>query len=296
VLLTGSGERKFCAGADVKATVQAVVENRKSDAMQFFTEEYALDLCIHQFPKPVVAIAHGINMGGGLGLTAGADLVMATETTRMAMPKIRIGFFPDVWATGWLFAKCPSGYPEFLGLTGHELVGPETVRLGLSDVCVSNKDMDNIIESLKDLSAALDEHKDTALGQIKAGLGTYHPESSPKINTDFDQWVAATFAGKAAITDIISALSRNSENSRCETVLEQLAERSPTATVLTLTLLRQNQGKPLADVFASETKACDFIISHPDYREGVRARLVDKDNAPKGQPDTFEEVALDVDI
>ena len=71
-------------------------------------------------------------MGGGLGLAAGADLVVATETTRMAMPETRIGFFPDVGATGWLFTKCPPGYPEYLALTGYELAGAECVRLGLA--------------------------------------------------------------------------------------------------------------------------------------------------------------------
>ena len=78
---------------------------------------------MHQCPKPVVVLAHGITMGGGLGLAAGADLVVATEATRMAMPETRIGFFPDVGGTGWLFTKCPPGYPEYLALTGYELVG-----------------------------------------------------------------------------------------------------------------------------------------------------------------------------
>ena len=87
-------------------------------AEQFFEEEYALDLYIHQFPKVLVVIADGITMGGGLGLTAGADVVIATERTRMAMPETGIGFFPDVGASKWLFSKCPEGYAEFLALSG----------------------------------------------------------------------------------------------------------------------------------------------------------------------------------
>ena len=101
-------------------------------ADQFFQEEYALDLAIHEFPKPVVVLADGVTMGGGLGLAAGADLVIATERTRIALPETRIGFFPDVGATGWLFTKCPPGYPEFLALTGYEIQGAECLRLGLA--------------------------------------------------------------------------------------------------------------------------------------------------------------------
>ena len=295
VLLMGAGERGFCAGADVKATVSAIKEDRKADAMQFFIEEYALDICIHRFPKPVVAIAHGITMGGGLGLTAGADLVIATETTRMAMPETRIGFIPDVGATGWLFEKCPKGYAEFLGLTGQEIEGVETVRLGLSDVCIPNQNIADAIRALKTISGMIEYQKDTAVFQIKEGLHTFCQEAPADQTTPLDKWVAGTFSGKTTIMDVISALSQSTENrDRCKSILEALAERSPTATVLTLKLLRQNEGKPLDDIFSAETKACEFIISHPDYCEGVRARLIDKDNLPKWQPDTFDKVGVNV--
>jgi enoyl-CoA hydratase/carnithine racemase len=115
VVLAGNSERAFCAGGDVKAVIRLVHEGAVEDAVQFFSDEYDLDRLIHRFPKPVVVIADGITMGGGLGLAAGADLIIATENTIMAMPETRIGFFPDVGATGWLFEKCPPGYPEFLG-------------------------------------------------------------------------------------------------------------------------------------------------------------------------------------
>src|SRR5512143_199897 len=132
VLLTGAGERAFCAGGDLKELYGEIKAGDYRRALAFFPEEYGLDLMTHRYPKPVVVLAHGITMGGGLGLAAGADLVVATESTRMAMPETRIGFFPDVGATGWLFRKCPPGYPEYLALTGYEVVGPECVRLGLA--------------------------------------------------------------------------------------------------------------------------------------------------------------------
>jgi enoyl-CoA hydratase/carnithine racemase len=112
LLFYGAGERGFCAGGDIKAMARDVREGRVDKALHFLSEEYALDLSLHRFPKPVVILADGITMGGGLGLAAGADIVVATERTRMAMPETRIGFFPDVGATGW---------PEYLGLTGYEV-------------------------------------------------------------------------------------------------------------------------------------------------------------------------------
>lgn len=111
VLLNGAGDQGFCAGGDLKALAQVVKRRDWERARQFFQEEYDLDLLIHNFPKTVVVLADGITMGGGLGLAAGADLVIATERTRMAMPETIIGFFPDVGATGWLFSKCPPGIP-----------------------------------------------------------------------------------------------------------------------------------------------------------------------------------------
>lgn len=298
VLLAGAGDRGFCAGADVKAAVNAIQEGRKADAMQFFIEEYALDLCIHRFAKPVVAMANGVTMGGGLGLTAGSDVVIATETTRMAMPETRIGFIPDVGATGWLFDKCPKGYAEYLGLTGQEIEGAETVRLGLADVCIPNKNIAEAIQALKTMANMLEPEKEKAVFQIKQGLSVFCQEVPAEKTALFDQWVADTFSGRTTIMDVIAALTQSPDHrEKCQSILEQLAERSPTATVLTLNLMRQNEGTLLDDVFSAETKACEYIISHPDYSEGVRARLIDKDNQPKWQPDTFDKVGeMKVDI
>jgi len=134
VIFSGSGAKGFCAGGDIKIMAQAVMENDIEPAMLFLKVENELDLAIHRFSKPVVVFAHGISMGGGLGLCAGADIVAASETIRMAMPETRIGFFPDVGSTGWLFQKCGRGYPEFLGLTGYEILGQECVRTGLAEL------------------------------------------------------------------------------------------------------------------------------------------------------------------
>jgi enoyl-CoA hydratase len=243
---------------------------------------------IHQSPKPVVVLAHGITMGGGLGLAAGADCVVATEATRMAMPETRIGFFPDVGGTGWLFTKCPPGYPEYLALTGYEALGAECVRLGLATHLAASARLPKIREALKNCAGELPAAKPEALAKLELALAPFTRRDIPP-NPDLDAWVAACFAGQTSLVKIMAALKQcRLDESRGEDVVRRLGERSPTALALTLQMLRANQGRPLPEVFHREALAAHFMITHPDYLEGIRARIIDKDDQPRWQPDTFE--------
>lgn len=290
VLFEGAGDRSFCAGADIKILAKAVRENRPDQAMTFYREEYELDLNVYDFPKPVVLMAKGITMGGGLGLAAGADLVIADETTRMAMPETRIGFFPDVGATGWMFAKCPEGYPEFLGLTGHELVGPECVRVGLATHFIFSGQTMAAKERIHQHAKALLPEKEKAVSKIEDFLKPLFENGNPS-EPDLDDWVSRFFAGKNAALELVDFLKQHSQpGNQFDSTLKMLEERSPTSMVLTLKLLRHNASRPIKEVFQADLAALEFILKHPDYVEGVRARLLDKDNAPKWQPARLEEV------
>jgi enoyl-CoA hydratase/carnithine racemase len=289
VLLSGAGERGFCSGGDLKFFTKAMQENVPFLVDRFLKEEYALDLCIHRFSKPVIVLADGITMGGGLGLAAGADIVLATEQTRMAMPETHIGFFPDVGATGWLFHKCPKGYPEYLTLTGYEIKGSECVRLGLATNLVYSDRVPEITALLEHYSGMLSFQKEEAVAQLISLLSPFLDEDIPS-RPDMDEWVAEHFAGKTSLREILSSLSHCSmEIKVCENVFRTLAECSPTSLALTFALLRHNEGKPLEQVFASDLKAARFMIRHPDCYEGVRARIIDKDNKPRWKPGRIEE-------
>ena len=290
VLISGAGDRGFCAGGDLKELTRAVQAGAVHLADQFFQDEYALDLMIHQCPKPVVVLAHGITMGGGLGLAAGADLVVATEVTRMAMPETRIGFFPDVGGTGWLFTKCPPGYPEYLTLTGYELLGAECVRLGLATHLVEAARLPELRQALKNCAGELPADKPGAVAHLEQVVASFaRRDIAP--NPDLDAWVAARFAGKRSLGEIMAALKQCSlELRRCEDVWRRLGERSPTALAVTLQLLRANEGRPLPEVFHREALAAHFMITHPDYLEGIRARIIDKDDQPRWQPHTIEKL------
>jgi enoyl-CoA hydratase len=290
LVLDGAGDRGFCAGGDLKELAQAVRQGNLARDDAFFREEYALDLMIHQFPKAVAVLAHGITMGGGLGLAAGADLVVATEATRMAMPETRIGFFPDVGATGWLFRKCPPGYPEYLALTGYEMVGPECVRLGLASHLVPADRLGQVREALAEEATGLPRQRGPAAARLRSRLEEFAVHGIPA-NPELDARVAKHLAGKGTVREIVESLRRGpGEEVWRREVLERLAERSPTALTVTLRLLRANEGRPLAEVFQREALAAHFMVQHPDYLEGIRARIIDKDDQPRWRPRRLEEV------
>jgi enoyl-CoA hydratase/carnithine racemase len=293
ILIYGKGEKAFCAGGDIKALAKAIKEKNFQVVDQFFSEEYALDLLIHTYPKPMVLIANGVTMGGGLGLSAGADLVVATETTRMAMPETRIGFFPDVGATGWLFQKCPRGYPEFLGLTGYEMLGMECVRLGLASMMASNNRISKLITRLEDLRLPPGLKKPDISKRLHSILMEFCLQDIPS-EPEMDRWVDAYFSNTNSLPRLLDNLRQCSiEHSLCEGVFTRLSERSPSAVALTLRLLRLNEGRPLRQVFETDIRAAKYLTRHHDYIEGVRARLIDKDDHPRWHPAHFEDVALD---
>lgn len=284
VVISGAGGKGFCAGGDLKELTQAVRENAVHLADKFFREEYALDLLIHEFPKPVLVIAHGISMGGGLGLAAGADIVVATETTRMAMPETRIGFFPDVGATGWLFTKCPPGYPEYLALTGYELMGGECVRVGLATHPVPQEHLPQLQKALEHCAAGLPADRGQAakaLQQILVPFAQLEVLPKPKM----DAWVKEHFTGKRTLQEIVAGLEQcRQEATLCQEAYQRLSERSPTALAVTFKLLRANTGRSLVEVYQREALAAHFLVSHSDYLEGIRARIIDKDDKPRWQP------------
>lgn len=291
VIISGTGPKGFCAGGDIRLIAKAVGDDSRNEAMQFFEDEYRLDFRIHNFPKPVVVIADGITMGGGLGISAGADMVIATERTRMAMPETRIGFFPDVGATGWLFRKCPPGYPEFLALTGYEATGAECVRLGLATHLAPSGKIGDILNLIKDTTEKRAYEK--ALS-VQAVSDLLNPMLIQDISgrPDMDAWVRAYFSGRSSVPEILSHLKQCSiEQDLCKGVFERLSQRSPSATVWTLALLRYNESRELAEVFRTDLKASRYLTSRHDFREGVRARLIDRDDRPDWIPATFEEAA-----
>ena len=290
VLLSGAGEKGFCAGGDIRAIAEAVRQNLTARALESLAAEYALCLRLHRFPKPLIVLADGIAMGAGLGLAAAADIAVATERTRMAMPETRIGFFVDVGATGWMFARCPKGYPEYLALTGYEVAGAEAVRIGFSTHLGRSAELPQVKTILESWNVELARERPLAGRQLATALdGFFNKDIPPK--TEMDNWVADYFSGETSMVRLMENLRQCSIFSDlCDGVFHRLSERSPTSVALTLELLRHNEGRPLDEVFQADLSAARFIFAHPDFVEGVRARLIDKDDKPRWRPPTIEEL------
>jgi enoyl-CoA hydratase len=290
VLLCGAGDRGFCAGGDIKALGRWAMDGDFASAERFFEKEYALDLYIHEFAKPLLVLADGITMGGGLGLAAGASWVIATERTRMAMPETGIGFFPDVGATRWLLDKCPEGYPEFLGLSGYEMRGADAVCAGLATHLIPSEVSEDIAEELKRLPNRVFEKEDKGLSAIRSLLDPY---GMPSVDcfAERDVWIKKHFSDQASLRQVFDSLRASALEDRfAQEILEILMNRSPTALALTFKLLRDNATRPLKEVFQVEHKAAAFMIRHPDYREGIRAQILEKDHRPRWNPKTMEQV------
>lgn len=211
------------------------------------------------------------------------------------MPETRIGFFPDVGATGWMFDKCPAGYPEYLGLTGYEMIGSECVRVGFATHLMASKDVPKIMKHIKSASGDLSKEKPQALRQIIALLEPFLCRDLPR-KPEMDDWVKTYFAGKTSVTEILEELRQCSLFSDlCNGVFARLSERSPTALMVTLKLLRHNEGRPMEEVFMADLRAARFLLGHSDFLEGVRARLTDKDDRPQWQPESLDKVeAIDL--
>ena len=290
VLISGAGERGFCAGGDLKELTRAVQAGAVHLADQFFREEYALDLLIHQCPKPVVVLAHGITMGGGLGLAAGRGPRGGHRNHPHGHARNPHRLLPGRGRHGLALHQVSAGLPRVPGPdglrarrgrmrpagAGHPPGGlrPGYPNCGRRCKIVPRElpaDKPGAVEKLEQVLAPFSPPGYSAQpGAGRLGGGAFRREEVSSRRS----WPRSTSA----------AWSRSSARTCCR----RLGERSPTALAVTLQLLRANEGRPLPEVFHREALAAHFIITHPDYLEGIRARIIDKDDQPRWQPASIE--------
>lgn len=285
VLLEGAGERGLCAGGDIRSLWESA--NAGGDLGRvLWREEYLLNARIAKFPKPYVAFMDGIVMGGGVGLSAHGAHRVVTERTRLSMPEVGLGFFPDVGGT-WLLSHAPGETGTYFGLTGQPMNGPDAIYAGFADVVVPSRKLAALREALADLGASTDSSRVRA---TIAGLANGEPASSvAAIRPRIDTWFA-----HGRMDDIIAALQRDgSELAR--SILKTLNEKSPRGLVVTLKLLRLARASAtLEECLAREYRAALAAFASDDFREGVRAAIIDKDRNPKWSPSTIKEVTPEV--
>ena len=281
ILLEGAGERGLCAGGDIRA----LWESSKVDGdlgKILWREEYILNARIKKFPKPYVAFMDGIVMGGGVGLSAHASHRVVTDRTRLAMPEVGLGFFPDVGGT-YLLSHSPGEIGTFFGLTGQTMNGPDAIHARFADAVVPAL-------RLPELRAALTKIRAGAtaadVSKLIAGFATGEtagPVAAKQATID------ALFAFDR-MEDIVAALKRDGSEF-AQATLKTLGEKSPRGMVVTLKLLRLARGaRSLEECLVREYRAANEVFRSDDFREGVRAAVIDKDRNPKWSPAGIEDV------
>jgi enoyl-CoA hydratase len=268
VAIQGAGEKAFCAGGDIRVLYDAGRpggENGRNN-WQFYADEYRLNTKIKRYPKPYVSIMDGIVMGGGVGVSIHGSLRIATERTVFAMPETGIGLFPDVGGTYFL-PRLPGQVGMWLGLTGSRLKGENAVAAGVCDWFMHSTQ----------LSAFL--------GILAKGEVPMPPSDQPEIeNTDTINW---TFAGDS-VEDIMTALEA-ADSEWAEWQRSTILTKSPTCTRIAFRQIREGAELDFEGCMRLEYRLARFCMTQPDFYEGVRAVILDKDNAPKWQPATLTE-------
>ncbi|WP_442579787.1 enoyl-CoA hydratase/isomerase family protein [Mesorhizobium sp. ASY16-5R] len=266
IVMDGAGGKAFCAGADVRAMWRHASAGQYSSIECYFSREYDVDLLLAQYPKPVIALVDGICFGGGMGLAVHSTYCVATEAASFSMPETLIGFFPDAGAT-WFLSRLPGALGLYLGLTGARVSGPDAVRLGLASNFVPRAHFAAV-------SAEIAEHGPAKLKDLDFPLP---PSALEEIRPQIDRCF-----GAGSLKEIFARLAED-QSSWSRQTAEVLSSRSPASLAWTFESLR-NPGDTLADCLENERRLVAISTRHPDFQEGIRAALIDKDKTPRWQP------------
>jgi len=287
VVLRGEGPKGFCAGGDIRSLHDSF---KAGDSLHrdFFVEEYALDLCIHHYRKPIVALMDGFTLGGGMGLAQGAELRVVTERSRLAMPETGIGYFPDVGGSYFL-SRIPGELGTYLGVSGVQIQAADALYCGLADWHVDSARLSTLDERLNTLKWS--EHPLKDLQGVLARLGTQALDNPPlaALRPAIDHFFA--LPDVASIIEQLRAVTVGDSHEWALKTADLLATRSPLAMAVTLEMLRRGRHLSLEDCFAMELHLDRQWFEHGDLIEGVRALIIDKDKQPRWNPATVAELS-----
>ena len=279
VAIRGTGTRAFCAGGDIRAMYDSNI-GRTAAAAKFLADEYRVNAMIGAFPKPYIALTTGIVMGGGAGVSIHGSHRLGDDTLVFAMPESGIGFVTDIGATHFL-SRCPGEMGTYLGLTGARIGLGDAMALGLFTHAVKAEDHDALIEKL-----AAGVGPDAAIAPFAFKPG------APKLAAEGD-WLTTALSA-ASVEAILERLDRDGGDFAAETAA-LIRSRSPSAVKFIFRALRQAKGKNLSDCLKMEYRVAARAVMAHDFREGVRATLIDKDGKPRWQPAALAGVS-DADI
>lgn len=302
ILLESTSPKAFCAGGDVVALYRDMKEGKFFQAGDFFKYEYELDQYIHHFKKPIVCLAQGIVMGGGIGIMNGCGYRVVCETTKLAMPEISIGLFPDVGGSFFL-NRMPGRVGLYLGLTGTRFDGGDALYTKMADHFVPREAFTTLKEELCNLLNGI------------GGVGEAHRRITNVVRQfatsaeDFglSSQVAAHFDEIQELTDVSSiedfhrkaslkakASQSSNDDKWLARGLQTFLSGSPTSAALIFEQLKRGRGMALEQVFEQELNMARQCTIHHDFPEGVRALLIEKDGNPRWSPAKLEDVGREL--
>lgn len=308
ILISGAGPKAFCAGGDV---AELAVQNKQGPEGQqkssdYFALEYQLDHLIATYSKPYIAIMDGITMGGGVGLSVHAPFRIATEKTVFAMPETTIGFFPDVGGSFFL-SRLDGEIGTYLALTSERLHGVQAFYAGIATHYIDSSVLAQMTTRLSELVfkdyASLSERLElinSTISEFTSSLpspDSYESAKNGNLTGDLREAIDRVFKYNT-IEEILSALQKETEstNERLATwakaTQKTIAIRSPTSLRVTLRQLREGKSWNISETFIREHKMASAFMAHPDFVEGVSARLINKPpTTPQWNPAKLQDVS-----
>ena len=280
VVLSGAGERGLCAGGDVVAVYRSARKDGV-EARRFWRDEYLLNGQIGRFPKPYVSLMDGIVMGGGVGVSAHANTRVVTETSKIAMPEVGIGFIPDVGGA-FLLSRTPGRLGLHAALTGAPFSGADAIAMGFADHYVPHDQLDAFIRSV-------------VADGIESALARHSVEPPASELAAQRHWIDLCYASDT-VEDIIAAL-RGHDAGPAQDAANLIATRSPIAVSVALEAVRRAaELKTLEDVLIQDYRVSSASVRSHDLVEGIRAQIIDKDRSPKWSPARLSDItAADVE-
>lgn len=269
VVIEGAGGRAFCAGGDIRLIRNFVLSGDHEGVEAFFVAEYAMNLAVARFPKPYVSLIDGVCMGGGIGLSVHGSARVVTEAALFAMPETGIALFPDVGAT-YALPRLRRGYGMYMGLTGARLGGADALWVGLATHFVQRERLATLADEMADDGVAV--LADAALpappGDAADGVRCFELDS---------------------VEAIVQALERNG-STWAQSALSALRAASPSSVLWSFEAIRRGAGRTLEQCLEAELALTRHATRHPDFLEGVRAMVVDKDRTPRWSPPRLEDL------
>jgi enoyl-CoA hydratase/carnithine racemase len=294
VVVRSQHPRAFCAGGDIRFLYETAQRGEQDARDTFFSEEYRLNHAIFTYPKPYIAVMNGVVMGGGMGISQGAHrtggLRVVTDSTRLAMPETRIGLFPDVGAS-WFLARTPGAIGRYLAVTGETIDAADALYAGLADVYIEDAALPALIDTLR---SELFERGSDVVACIEREALAYQVAPQPE---------ASSLAQARALIDrhfalpdvarILASLESERDGGEAADWAEQtiaiLRERSPLSMAVSLEVVTRAEGS-MADVLRGDLDLTRSSFLQGDTIEGIRARIIDKDNAPRWRFARIEDV------